>query len=93
MSFSVIGANPAWGIVTTSNISSTPTKPSSNLGIYPGPSSQDLAIVDVAATFSCAAVNTSGVNKPLAGWITYTDEGGGGPSGRPESGLVYPRLV
>lgn len=84
MSFSTVGANPAWGVVTTAPIT---TYNGVNLNVF-GMDDDSLSIVDVGSTFTCGAVNTSGVNKPLSGWITYS---GGGGSTRPTSGLLYPR--
>jgi len=35
------------------------------------------------------ALDTSGINKPFSGWLTYT--GGGGGGARPTTGMIYPR--
>jgi len=89
MSFSNIGASPTWGTLLTTPLITENGSPVQQYVL----DTDSISIVNVGSTFTCAAVNTSGVTKPLAGWITYTDGGGGGPSGRPTSGLVYPRLV
>ena len=44
--------------------------------------------------FVSAAVNNSIVDKPMKGWITYSDPGcpdPGGGSERPATGMLYPR--
>lgn len=41
-------------------------------------------------TLYSPGVDTSGMVKPFAGWITYTGGGGGGPT-RPGDGMLYPR--
>lgn len=89
MSFSSIGASPSWGTSITTSFLTANGSPEQQYSLDPA----YLSTANLGATFTCAAVNTSGVTKPLAGWITYTSGGGGGPSGRPTSGLIYPRLV
>jgi hypothetical protein len=86
MSFSNIGASPAWGTLLTTSLLTENVTPERQYSM----DSDYLSIVNVGSTFACAAVNTSGVTKPLAGWITYTSGGGGGPT-RPTSGFLYPR--
>lgn len=47
----------------------------------------DATPVSLQGLFS-GAVDTSGLNKPFSGWLTYS---GGGGSTRPSSGFLYPR--
>ena len=89
MSFSNITADPAWGNLTTSDTVSfrgdSPGVP--GLPFYDNGKTR---YADLSATLTLAAVDTSGIVKPFAGWITYTGGGGGAPT-RPTSGFLYPR--
>ena len=85
MSFSTITASPSWGTALT-----TQTTVFEDLSVLPKriTSSENVLTADLSV-LSSAAVDTSGISKPLAGWITYT--GGGGGSTRPTTGMIYPR--
>lgn len=85
MSFSSIGANPTWGTLITAGLTIDYGSPEQQYTM----DSTSISVANLGATLTCAAVNTSGITKPLAGWITYTG-GGGGPV-RPTSGFLYPR--
>ena len=86
MSFSTITASPSWGTALT-----TQTIVFGDLSVLPKwtTTTEGLLMADMAV-FSSAAVDTSGISKPLAGWVTYTGGGGGG-STRPTTGMIYPR--
>lgn len=84
MSFSTITRDPSWGI--------SGTQPCLTSATYPEARALNTAthqLADLGAVLRLAAVDTSGINKPLAGWITYS--GGGGGSTRPTTGMIYPR--
>ena len=86
MSFSTITASPSWGTALT-----TQTILFGDLSTLPKriTTSDNIIAADLSVLFS-AAVDTSGISKPLAGWVTYTGGGGGG-STRPTTGMIYPR--
>lgn len=88
MSFSTIPANPTWGTLLTTQqyLSGDITSFGTNLYSSAG------LLASSLSTLGSGAVDTSGITKPFAGWITYTGGGGGGGgSTRPTSGMIYPR--
>ena len=86
MAFSIITADPTWGILVTNALVLTPTPAPSAAPLFTG---ADSVIADLGAVLNLGAVNASGIAKPFAGWITYNSSGGG--STRPTSGMLYPR--
>ena len=92
MAFSTITADPTWGTPVTGT-----SAPVLRIGnpppIAPLFDGQNAMIADLGAVLGLGNVNTSGMVKPFAGWITYTGDGGGdgGGSTRPTSGMLYPR--
>lgn len=90
MSFSAIGADPAWGTAMTVPVGYPYGFTSDAIGI----DALGMVQVNLGPVLECAAINRSGLELPAAGWqMEFTDTGGGGPSNRPTSGLVYPRFV
>ena len=87
MAFSIITADPTWGIPVTG---SPVFREASPPPVAPMFYEENPAVADLGAVVNLGAVNTSGMVKPFAGWITYTGGGGGG-STRPTSGFLYPR--
>lgn len=87
MSFSPVTANPSWGTASSATFYKQ-TAPIDHIShtVY-NAAEGNTGLLSVGTTFLSAAFNTSGVTKPLAGWITYS---GGGPA-RPTSGFIYPR--
>ena len=89
MSFSAIGADPAWGTVISA-VGYPYGFPDNTIAI----DGTMMAQVDLGPVLECAAINRSGFVLPAAGWqFEFSGTGGGGSPGRPASGLVYPRLV
>ena len=91
MSFSIITANPSWGTQTSGPLLFDDIEVRKEI-VARGPFAY---IANLSSLFS-GAVNTSGINKPYNGWITYTggggdNGGGGGGSTRPTTGMIYPR--
>jgi len=84
MSFSNVTASPSWGIEAAAPAVGRGTW---TAGTSTAVDALNTKTADLEALF-CAAVNTSAMNKPFAGWITYS---GGGGSTRPSSGFIYPR--
>ena len=85
MSFSVIAIGSPVGSATTATVSYD----SGNglLSIATNAASSAQAVPSSLQSLFSGAVDTSGMNKPLNGWLTY----GGGGSNRPSSGFIYPR--
>lgn len=88
MSFSVITANPSWG--SALNTSSNGVAFYDNTEYYTTTYDQGSSYPSSLSALMSNAVNTSGIVKPLGGWVAYT-EGGGGGSTRPVTGMIYPR--
>ena len=85
MSFSVIAIGSPVGPASTATISYD--SGDGLLSIATNAASGTEAVPSSLQSLFSGAVNTSGMNKPFSGWLTYS---GGGPT-RPTSGFLYPR--
>ena len=73
MTFSTITADPTWGTLVDNTPPAVPAPLPAPSPTFNGDST---AIADLGAVVNLAAINTSGITKPTAGWITYNGIGG-----------------